>query len=120
MKWLCLIGLAVRVALACEPAHLNFEGTAFARRSLQIENDRIYFFRGLAHEVAFTYHSGKGLWCYDYKAAHAQVICLSPAKNLLLRDHRAQAVARVSVAKNVLTAKFLARDGKDLGKRLEF
>src|SRR5665213_415706 len=125
-------------AYACEPAHLNFGGTAFALTPLQIEGDKIFFFRGTGQETEVTYSPSRHTWCYtDAKptAERPAAGCLSrkviggkrvflingkPAKIFTLRDSKNHSVATFKVINNLFTANFLDSDGKPLGKRLVF
>jgi len=132
-----LILLSVH-AFACEPAKVQFEGTAFARTPLQIEAEKIYFFRGTEQELAISYSPRQKKWCYTQEKAEAsrpQSGCMDrklsngkrlflingkPAKTFVIQSKTKKPVATVSVIGKVMTANFLDGHGKPLGKRIVF
>jgi hypothetical protein len=125
-------------AFACEPAHVNFDGTAFATQPLQIENDKIYFYRGTPQELSIYYRSSAKKWCYVEAGANdsrPKTGCLSrklsegkrrllingkQVKNFVLKDAKSKPVATVNVIGKIMTANFIGGDGKPLGKRMVF
>ena len=139
MRLLLILGLVAGSGVwACEPARLQFEGTPFMQRPMEIEGRQIYFFRGTDHQIQFVFDLGKKLWCY----ARPKKVgdwppegCLSRlernGKRLLqvgnkvfphmyLRDGNGLPVANVSVLGDLLTASLVSPDGKSTGKRILF
>jgi hypothetical protein len=129
---------SVTAAFACEPAHVNFDGTPFARQPLQIENDKIYFYRGTPQELAIYYRASAKKWCYvelTPSQSRPKTGCLTrkisggkrlllingiPAKNFVLKNAKARPVATLNVVGKMMTASFIGGDGKSLGKRMVF
>ncbi|MGZ3722464.1 MAG: hypothetical protein ACXVA9_06020 [Bdellovibrionales bacterium] len=135
---LILSVLAGVQTFACEPARVQFEGTAFARSAMQIEADKIYFFRGTKQELSIAYSPRQKKWCYsddqadvahpasgcmDRKIADGKRLFLingKPAKTFVVLGLNKKPVATVNVIGKVMTANFLGGNGKPLGKRIVF
>jgi len=122
---LLLLLLHANRSQACEAAHLKFEGTSFERPEIQIDKQRIYFFRGEKTQVEVM-HAAKGeQWCYlsPRKAPQKPVsgcIGAKPKRTLILRDSSRRAVAKLKVLGDSLYASLLEVDGKASGKRIQF
>jgi hypothetical protein len=129
--FLTLLSLTTIRAHACEPARLHFDGTAFAKRALEIENDKLYFYRGTASELSLFYRTSQKKWCYAQEnppESRPKQACLGrkqtflidgrPVRNFVIRGLAGQPVAALNLSGKTLTVNFLSAKGKFLGKRL--
>src|ERR1035437_1051813 len=118
---------------ACEPARLKFEGTVFADQPFQIENGKVYFFRGQKNESSMAYDSEHREWCLSSARRLSLQGCLerkihngepitviNGKKTAALRDANGKSIATLSVLKNLLTENFVNAGGKITGKLLVF
>lgn len=128
---LILLSLTTIRSRACEPARLHFVGTAFAKVPLEIENDKIYFYRGSASEISVVYRSSEKKWCYaevNPPGARPKEACIErkgkfliagkPARNFVIRNGIGNPVATLNLKGRTLLVNFLSAKGKFLGKRL--
>lgn len=109
-------------AQACEVAHLKFEGTPFVTQNIQLEKQKIYFFRGERSQTSMEY-SVDGGWCYTTagkvpeKPAQG---CLKPGAKRALRDSANLAVATLRVRGDSLFVNVVNESGKATGKQIQF
>ena len=111
-------------AYACEPAHLQFEGTPFVAKNIQLENQRIYFFRGESTQTVVEY-SAKNGWCFTVagkvpEKPNLGCLKVSAKRAVRLRDAGQMPVATLQLKDNSLMVNVLSETGKNSGKQIQF